>query len=115
MKTNLESILRSTGVFHSYAGYGFFLEAISMAAEDPDCLKEIQKNLYLPIAERHQADVRNVINNIKTIRNVIMRNGGYPLLEELADCKFRQKNQPYPKEIIEIFADYVRKNQNSVR
>ena len=107
MKKTLDSLLRQTGVNKCYTGYPFFTEAVSMAAEDPARLTGIQKNIYLPIARRHNVSMFQLEKDIRTVRDVIMRNGGYELLEEIG-CPFCRASRPYPRELIALCADYLR-------
>lgn len=109
MKKSLEALLRQAGVNKCYVGYSFFTEAVFMALEDPSRLTGIQKKIYLPISERHNVSMFQLEKDIRTIRDVVMRNGGYELLEELTGCHFPRNSLPYPKELIEIFAEYLRK------
>ena len=110
MKKTIDSLLRQAGVNKCYVGYPFFAEAVSMALEDPSRLSGIQKNIYLPIAKRHNVSMFQLEKDIRTIRDVVMRNGGYELLEELSGYHFRRKDPLYPKELIELFADCLRES-----
>ncbi|MCI8465728.1 MAG: hypothetical protein HFI63_07710 [Lachnospiraceae bacterium] len=110
MKKTLDILLFRAGVNQCYAGYPFFVEAVYMALEDPARLSSIQKSIYLPITLRHNITMFQLEKDLRTIRDVIMRNGGYELLENLSGCQFRRKNPPYPKEIIGIFADCLRES-----
>ena len=109
MKKTLDSLLHLAGANKCYVGYPFFTEAISMALEDPSRLTGIQKNIYLPIAKKYNVSMFQLEKDIRTIRDVIIRNGGYELLAELNGCQLCRKTQPYPKELIALFADYLRK------
>ena len=63
---------------------------------------------YLPIAKQHGISLFQLEKNIRTVRDVIMRNDGQELLKKLNGGGFCQKSQPYPKELIAIFANYLR-------
>ena len=108
MKESLDSLLHQAGVSRCYIGYSFFAEAVSMAMEDPSLLTGIQKNIYLPIAKQHGISLFQLEKNIRTVRDVIMRNDGQELLKKLNGGGFCQKSQPYPKELSAIFANYLR-------
>ena len=106
-KRSLKTLLRSVGVFHHYRGYDYFLMAISIASENPEKLSNIRKDIYLPISIQYKTDIQNVERDIRTIRNVVMRNNGAILLQEMTGGTFWEKNAPYPRELIEIFAEYL--------
>ncbi len=115
MKKTLDSLLHLAGANKCYVGYSFFAEAVSMALEDPSRLSGIRKNIYLPIARRHNVSMFQLEKNIRTVRDVILRNDGHEMLEELTGRRFRRKDPLYPKELIEIFADYLREPDPSSR
>ncbi len=106
MKQNMQSTLPSVGVLRHYCGYPHFVLSVAIAAENPDRLQNMRKEIYLPVAKLCHAKLANVEKNIRTIRDVIMRNGGAALLEEITGSSCWKKRTPYPKEIIEIFAEY---------
>lgn len=106
MKRNIQEALRSVGVFGHYRGYHYFTMAVMMAAENPERLHALGKEIYLPIAEQCGTSVANVEKDIRTIRDVMMRNGGEELLAKAAGCAHWKDKSPYPKEIISIFAEY---------
>ncbi len=103
-------LLQTVGVSKSYQGYPYFVLAVEMVMEDESRLCNIRKDVYFPIAIRYKEDVQNIERDIRTIRDVIMRNGGEDFLTELSGGKFSHTKSPYPREIIEIFAEYL-KNQ----
>lgn len=109
MKLDIESALHSVGVFSHYRGYHYLLDAVHIAAEDPEKLQSVCKEIYLPVARKWKTSVENVEKDIRTVRNVMMKNGGMRLLSEAAGCPFWKDKAPYPKEIIGIFASYFGK------
>ena len=106
MKQNMRSTLQSVGVFRHYCGYPHFVLAVAIAAENPNRLQNIRKEIYLPVARLCHAELANVEKNIRTVRDVIMRNDGAALLAEMTGCSCWKKRTPYPKEIIGIFAEH---------
>lgn len=106
MKPNMQSTLQAVGVLRHYCGYPHFVLSVAIAAENPDRLQNMRKEIYLPVAKLCHAKLANVEKNIRTIRDVIMRNGGAALLEEMTGSSCWKKRTPYPKEIIGIFAEY---------
>lgn len=106
MKQNMQSTLQSVGVFRHYCGYPHFILSVAIAAREPDRLQNIRKEIYLPVAKLCHAELANVEKNIRTIRDVMMRNDGAALLEKITGNPCWRKRMPYPKEIIGIFAEY---------
>lgn len=106
MKETLQSTLQSVGVFRHYCGYPHFVLSVSIAAKNPERLQNIRKEVYLPVAKLCHAELANVEKNIRTIRDVMMRNDGAALLETMTGSSCWKKRMPYPKEIIGIFAEY---------
>ncbi len=106
MKPNMQSTLQSVGVFRHYCGYPHFVLAVAIAAENPDRLQNIRKEIYLPVTKLCHTKLANVEKNIRTIRDIVMRNDGAALLEEMTGSSCWRKHTPYPKEIIGIFAEY---------
>ena len=105
MKPNMQSALQSVGIFRHYCGYPYFVLAVAIAAENPDRLQNIRREIYLPVAKLCHAKLANVEKSIRTIRDVMMRNDGASFLEEMTGSSCWRKRTPYPKEIIEIFAE----------
>lgn len=108
MKKQLESLLYSVGISYSYVGYPYFIAAVNMAKEDMSRLSNITKNIYMPLAKKYGISVPAFERSLRTIRDVLIRNNGMALLEELIGRPICHENIPYPKEIIEIFAYYLR-------
>ncbi len=106
MSKKIQAILHSVGVYRYYCGYSYFTDAVLMAAEDPERLQSILKEIYLPIALKYHTTISNVEKNIRTVRDVIMRHGGGELLTDLTGCPCWRTQMPYPKELISLFAEY---------
>lgn len=106
MKQTMQSALQSVGVFRHYCGYPHFILSVTIAAHAPERLQNIRKEIYLPVAQMCHAELANVEKNIRTIRDVMMRNDGAALLAEMTGNSCWEKRTPYPKEIIGIFAEY---------
>lgn len=107
MSKKLHSALHSVGIYRHYYGYVYFTEAILMAAEEPERLQSIQKEIYLPIALKNHTNISNVEKNIRTLRDVMMRHGGGEFLTKLTGCPYWRTQTPYPKELISLFAEYL--------
>ena len=104
MKQEIQRLLYKGGVFHSYRGYAYFEEAVIMSCEDQDRLLSVCKELYAPIAKKYNTTHSIVEKDLRTIRDVFMRNGGKKILNEMGFDFFSE--HPYPRELIEIFASY---------
>lgn len=107
MDKQLQTILYSTGITRRYIGYDYFLEAIQLVAENPERIRNIGLEIYGPIAHAFNTTPANVEKNLRTIRDVFVRNHGSEILEQLTGCRFWHDNIPYPRELIEIFAIYL--------
>lgn len=110
-KLDLYSALHSVGVFSHYRGYRYFVMAVRMAAEKPERMQSIGKEIYMPIAKECGTSPSNVEKDIRTVRDVMMRNGGAKLLAEAAGYPFWGDKPPYPNEIIGVFASYFFENK----
>lgn len=107
-----QSILYSVGVFRHYCGYSYLMEAAQLAAENPERLHSIQKEIYFPVAKKFHTNVHNVEKDIRTVRDILMRNGGDKLLTEMTGFPRWSGKKPYPKELIGILAECM-KEQNA--
>ena len=105
-----DSLLYSVGIAGGYLGYRYFTDAVFIIMEHPEKLSSIRKEVYLAIAQKNNTSLINVERNIRYIRDIMLKNGGCELLEEMTRCKFRHRNRPYPREVIEIFAKYLKQN-----
>ena len=108
MKQKLPYFLHSVGVFQHYLGYAYFIRAVELVVQEPDLLQNLQKGLYTRIAAEFDTKTENVERNIRTIRNIMMKNGGEELLVQMSGCRSWSHQMPYPREIIAIFSGYFR-------
>ena len=108
MDQKIQELLYSRGVFRHYQGYDYFVRSVHLVLEEPERLQHMYKELYLPIAIEYKKDVRTVEKNIRTIRDIFVKNGGGSLLAEMGGGPFWNDKRPYPKEMIEIFASYLK-------
>ena len=109
MEQLIQELLYSKGVFRHYQGYKYFVRSVGIVMENPECLQHIYKEVYLAIAVEEGKDVRTVERNIRTVRDVFLKNGGKSMLEEMSGGNFVSHKKPYPGEMIEIFATYIEK------
>lgn len=112
MEEIVRELLYSKGVFQHYQGYHYFVRSISIVLENPECLQHIYKEVYLTIAKEVGKDVRAVERNIRTIRDVFLKNGGHQMIEEMCGGHFESQKRLYPGEMIEIFATYVQRKEH---
>ena len=111
MEKEIERLLYKAGVLRTYVGYKYFIKAILIVYENPTHLLSVGKEIYTPIAKEFATDPRSVEKDIRTIRDVFMRNNGRKVLKEMGCDIWHEK--PYPRELIEIFAAYLRINYNN--
>jgi len=114
MERELERLLYRAGVLRTYVGYNYFIKAVMLVYENPVRLLHACKEIYIPIAEEFNADPRSVEKDLRTVRDVFMRNNGKTVLKEMGFFIWHER--PYPRELIEIFAAYLRANykQNEI-
>lgn len=106
----IEEALHGTGVFRHYCGHDYFIQAVLLAKENPKRLQNIRQEIYIPISKMFHTSYFNVEKDIRTVRDVMMKNGGAELLTLMTHTKFWICRAPYPKEIIGIFAEYFKEN-----
>lgn len=92
----------------TYIGYNYFVKAVMLVYEDPVRLLNTCKEIYIPVAKEFNADPRSVEKDLRTVRDVFMRNNGRKIIQELGCDLWRE--HPYPRELIEIFAAHLRTN-----
>ena len=102
MKDKIEDLLYSVVAFQHYKGYSYFVQAVDLAAKEPDRLTDVCKEIYAPIAEKNHTTVSNVNKNIRTLRDRFWENGGKERLIEWTGCAAWEEQKPYPKEFIGI-------------
>lgn len=111
MELEIQKLLYRCGVFKSYRGYNFFERAVFLVYENPNRLFNICKEIYSPIAIEYKTTTKVVEKDIRTIRDVFMKNGGINVLNEIG-YSFLDSRYPYPRELIEMFAMYLKAIRN---
>ena len=106
MEREIQRLLYKAGVLRTYVGYNYFVKAVLLVAENPSRLLNTCKEIYIPIAEEYATDPRSVEKDIRTVRDAFMRNNGQKVLKEMGYEIWHDR--PYPRELIEIFAAYLR-------
>lgn len=107
MKQRIQVLLHSAGVFSYYCGYQYFIRSVELAVQNPNRLQSIQKEIYIIVASEFQTSITSVERDIRTIRDVMMKNGGDDLLVEMTGCPAWAHKTPYPRDLIAIFCEYV--------
>ena len=59
MEIDLQTFLQSMGIFQHYCGYPQFILAVALAAENPDRLHNIRREIYIPVARLCHTEVAN--------------------------------------------------------
>ena len=107
MKQKLQSLLHTTGVFSYYYGYQYFIRSVELAVQNPERLQSIQKEIYITVASEYQTSIASVERDIRTVRDVMMKNGGEQLLIQMTGSSGWADKIPYPRDLIAIFAQYL--------
>lgn len=108
MKQNeLYLLLQSAGLHPCYLGYEYFAAAVLLAAEDDSRLKNMRREIYIPIASRYQVSCSSVERDIRTARDVLLRYARTNLCGFTGFPAIWQYAQPYPRECIAFFAQLL--------
>ena len=107
MKQKIQLLLYTTGVFSYYYGYQYFIRSVELAVQNPERLQSIQKEIYITVASEFQTSITSVERDIRTIRDVMMKNGGEQLLVQMTGCPAWAHKIPYPRDLIAIFSEYL--------
>lgn len=108
---DLPDFFYSVGIYRHHIAGRIFMEAVFMAAEDLSRLQNITRDIYEPIAKRRNTSITRISKNLRDVRDTIMKYGGAELLEQMTGSRHWRTETPYPHEIIEVFARYVRKHK----
>ncbi|GLG90387.1 sporulation initiation factor Spo0A C-terminal domain-containing protein [Sellimonas catena] len=105
MEEKLSIFLKSIGISGRYKGFYYLKEAVFLVLEDEHCLCNIQKEIYRPIAEMYHVSVPSIARAIRTVCQIAAANEAqlrafFP--------GFLSHGTLYPKELIEMAADYLR-------
>ncbi len=98
--TELDCLLQSLGITPHYLGYCYLKEAVLMAAEDPDRIRHIRRQIYLPIAIRHQVSLESVEKNLRTVRDVVLKHYDPEAFARLLGFQRQDFETLYPRELI---------------
>lgn len=107
MKPSTTHILILAGIGPHYQGYKYLLKAIQLIQSEPDALNQMDTLVYSEIARFYHTSNTNVSKNIRSVRDVFMRNHGAEILYKLTGSRIWYHNVPYPRELIAILAQYT--------
>ncbi len=101
MMTEIYDLLYRLGVTANYTGFFHTAYALSLCVEQPERLLLVTKWLYPEVAKRYGTNWKAVERNIRTVSDIIWREGR-SLLEELARRPLSQK--PRTTQLLAILA-----------
>lgn len=110
MEREIERLLYKAGVLRTYVGYNYFVRAVQLVSAEPTRYLSTCKGIYIPIAQEYNADPRTVERNLRTVRNVFMKNNGKAILHDMGFEIWCER--PQVRELIEMFAAYLRTIHN---
>ena len=99
--TDIYDLLYRLGATANYTGFFHTAYAVSLCAEQPDCLLLVTKWLYPEVAKQYKTKWQSVERNIRTVGSIIWRENR-PLLEQLACRPLEQK--PRNAQLLAILA-----------
>lgn len=106
----IRNSLTDARISKSYKGYPFLEYSIYLVVEDEERLCHIFDEVYAVVAEKYGTTPFVVEKNIRTIRDAFWQNNGFDFFKNKYGIICYER--PYPRELIEIFADYVEKQLN---
>ena len=112
MKKELEKTLFKAGVLPTYVGYSYFIDAVQLVSTNRNQHLQTCKEIYIPIAQKHNANYMSVERDLRTVRDVFMKNNGKEILQDMGYPIYKER--PHVRELIEIFATYF-SNQKKPR
>lgn len=106
----VKQVLREAKISKSYKGYFYLEMAIELVMEDEERLCHIREEVYQKVADQYNINITKVEKDVRTIRDVFWREGGNEFMRRVTGVEY--DNKPYPRELIEILADYSIKRQS---
>lgn len=105
----IKEILKEAKITKSYKGYNYMLSSIHLVLENEERLCHVRRDVYQKVADEFEVDIRKVEKDIRTVRDVFWRENGKAYLLSITGVQYDEK--PYPRELIEIFAEYANQLQ----
>lgn len=111
MTKEFQDLMYTHGIFRYYCGYDYLEQAVLLVMEEPERLHNLGEDIYKPVAEKYQTSVKNVEKNIRTIRDYFVQAGGMEYLMKQTGYWYWRDKKPYPRELIELLADYLSRDK----
>ena len=73
MENKIKELLRKIGVSKSYIGYRYLVDAVMLVSEDPGRLKNMRRDILLPISAKYGASVSSVEGCLYVVKDVILK------------------------------------------
>lgn len=106
----VKQVLREAKISKSYKGYFYLATAVKMVMEDEERLCHIREEIYQKVADTYNVNITKVEKDIRTIRDVFWRENGAEFMRRITGVEY--DNKPYPRELIEVLADYSLKRES---
>ena len=114
MEKEIQQLLSVAGISRRYCCYDYFVKCVLKVVENPTRLQNICKEVYLPVAQECNKDVRAIEHGIRHARDILMCNNGVEMLAKMNGANLWHNKTPYPSDMIEVFAFYLlEKKQNT--
>lgn len=105
LQLKIREVLLQARISKAYKGYPFLEYSIYLVVEDESRLCHIYNEIYVKVAEHFGVTPTAVEKNLRTLRDAFWQNYGFEYFKE--QCGVILYNRPFPREIIEIFAEKV--------
>lgn len=105
MEEKLSIFLKSIGISGRYKGFYYLKDAVFLVLEDEHCLCNIQKEIYRPISDMYHVSAPSTARAIRTVCQIAAANEAQL---RIFFPGFHSHGTLYPKELIEMAADYLR-------
>ena len=101
----IKDLLRQLGIGRTYQGCDYIVYGMMLLLEDRDRLTYITKTLYPDIAKRYRTSWNCVERDIRTVVEVVWRDGDEELLKKI--CGGRLLEKPQNVKFFELLYEYV--------
>lgn len=103
----IREVLSQARISKAYKGYAYLERAIYYVLEDESRLCHIYQEVYVRVGEYYGVSATAVEKNLRTLRDVFWQHGGPDYFRKT--CGVTLYTRPYPREMIELFAEQVNK------
>nr|DAL02133.1 MAG TPA: Sporulation initiation factor Spo0A C terminal [Caudoviricetes sp.] len=102
----IKEVLWDLGVGNKYKGFQYCIYSLELAIESPDRLNSITKGIYPDVAKKYKTGVNCVEWDIRTVAEVVWKNGGKELfINDLTGDVFEKR--PTNAKFLEILLHYI--------